>query len=200
MPEAAKRLLCLLAGIAIAAAFSAPWLLFREQIRELAALGYAGLFLSCALSNISILIPSSATLIVLAAASTLNPLLCVLCGGLGTSFGEQASYLCGRIGTAAAQPVTEQGRRIADHIARHGTLTVFLFAFVPLPVFDLAGLAAGAARMPWLRYTAAAAAGKTLKFLAVVTGVYIILPRLLPYWPDPGAELLKRMLEMLRGG
>ena len=64
----------------------------------MAFVGYLGVAVACAISNVSILLPSSSTLIVVAAASSLNPILCVLAGGLGTALGEQSSYLCGRIG------------------------------------------------------------------------------------------------------
>lgn len=72
-----KKGLFVLIGLLMAAAFSTPYILFGEQVREMAIVGYVGLFLACLLSNVSILIPSSATVIVLAAATTLNPWFCI---------------------------------------------------------------------------------------------------------------------------
>jgi membrane protein YqaA with SNARE-associated domain len=49
-------------------------------------------------------------------------------------------------------------------------LVIFVLAVIPNPVFDVAGIAAGALRMPVLRYLGAAAAGKVIKNILVAGG------------------------------
>ena len=41
----------------------------------------------------------------------------------------------------------------------------FCLCILPLPIFDIVGIAAGVLRMNWIKYLFSAALGKTLKFL-----------------------------------
>jgi uncharacterized membrane protein YdjX (TVP38/TMEM64 family) len=58
-------------------------------------------------------------------------------------------------------------RRIAGWVERRGTLTVFVLAAIPLPLIDLAGLAAGAMGMSFVRFELACLAGKITRFVPV---------------------------------
>jgi len=172
-----SRPLSLLLGAGLFLLFALPFILLREQIEQMAALGYAGLFIACALSNVSVLLPSSSTMFVVLAATALNPALCVLVGGLGTAVGEQCAYVCGKAGSAGFEKKDDASLgRVHRFVRRHAFAAVFLFALAPLPVFDLAGVAAGADRMPWAKYALAAFLGKTLKFALSVWAVTAILP------------------------
>ena len=178
-----KKILLTLAGLSIGVLFSLPYLLLRKQIQVLPALGYLGVIALCAISNGSLFLPTSSTLIVLTAATVLNPFLCILAGGAGTAAGEQVSYLCGRIGLSWVERDAEKESRVMTWLNRNNVLTVFLFALLPLPIFDIVGLAAGATRMNWFRYALAAVAGKTLKFAITVTYVLYVLPHFLGQLP-----------------
>ena len=50
---------------------------------------------------------------------------------------------------------------------RHGFLSIAVFAFIPNPAFDAAGIAAGALRYAAWRFAFACFLGKTAKFLAI---------------------------------
>jgi uncharacterized membrane protein YdjX (TVP38/TMEM64 family) len=54
-------------------------------------------------------------------------------------------------------------QRIARWMERRGTITMFLMSTIPNPLFDVAGLAAGAVRMPMKRFFFAVWGGKVLK-------------------------------------
>ena len=190
-----KKVIFVLLGVMLAVILSAPYILYREQIQQMAPLGYLGVAIACAISNISILLPSSSTLIVVAAASSLNPILCILVGGLGTALGEQSSYICGRIGRRGFDDGGNKGKSILKWMQKHDFLTVFIFAFLPLPVFDVVGIAAGALRMNWIKFLLSAFLGKTLKFCLAVICVYYFLPSLLPYIEGPGHGVIERILE-----
>ena len=175
--SAADKLVSILLGAGLFFLFALPFILLREQMQQMAALGYAGLFAACALSNVSVFLPSSSTMFVILAASVLNPALCVLVGGLGTALGEQCSYFCGRAGASSFERKDDAAlSRVHGFVRRHAFLAVFLFALAPLPVFDLAGVAAGADRMPWPRYALAAFLGKTIKFAVSVFLVMAVFP------------------------
>ena len=48
---------------------------------------------------------------------------------------------------------------------RHGSLAIFVFALLPVLVFDVLGLAAGSLRFPLWKYILACWAGKILRCL-----------------------------------
>ena len=56
-------------------------------------------------------------------------------------------------------------QRLGTWIRRQGWLLLFLLAFIPNPVFDLAGVTAGAMKYPLERFLALVLAGKILKFV-----------------------------------
>ncbi len=171
-----KEMLSVLLSIIFAILLSAPYIIYREQIQQIAFVGYLSVAIACAISNISIFLPSSSTLIVVVAASSLDPILCILTGGLGTALGEQSSYICGRIGRMGLDDNGNKEKKVLKWIKNHDALTVFIFAFLPLPIFDIVGIAAGVLRMNWIKYLVSAVLGKTLKFFFAVIGVYYIFP------------------------
>ena len=67
---------------------------------------------------------------------------------------------------------------------------------MPLPVFDLAGVAAGADKMPWPKYALAAFLGKTIKFALSVWAVMVIFP-LAAQGSGPAAEVYSAMLSLI---
>lgn len=190
-----KKVLSVLLGIIFAVMTSAPYILYKEQIQQMALIGYLSVVIACAISNVSILLPSSSTLIVVAAASSLNPILCVLAGGLGTALGEQSSYICGRIGRKGFDDNGNREKKVLKWMKKHDSLTVFVFAFLPLPIFDIVGIAAGVLQMNWIKYIVSAVLGKTMKFFLAVIGVYYVLPTLLPFIDGPGHIIVEKFLE-----
>jgi len=188
-----KKILFAIVGLLVALLFSTPYVVFREQIQEMSVVGYVGLLLACVISNVSILIPSSATIIVLVASTTLDPWLCILCGGLGTAIGEQSSYVCGLVGTMGFDMNAIHGK-LLKVMEKYAFLTVFVFALAPLPVFDIIGMTAGVTRMNWVKYTLAAVLGKTLKFLFAVVGVFYVAPLILKFLPGSWDKILEQAL------
>jgi len=193
-----KKIFSIIVGFAIGILFALPYLLFKEKIQEFSTLGYIGLFLSCFVSNLSILLPTSSTIIIIAASLTLNPFICIVVGGIGTAFGEQASYICGLIGSSGFDISTKKGKEITTKwFERNSFLTVLLFAFVPFPVFDIIGIIAGAKRMSWWKYTLAAVLGKVLKFTLVIVSLFYLLPFLLDKLPFGWGKILSDNLNQL---
>lgn len=165
-----KKIASVAAGILLAVLLTLPYLLFRDAIQDMETMGYMSLLISCALANAAIFLPTSSTIVVLVAGTVLNPWLCVLFGGIGAALGEQVSYLCGRIGRQGfiRQDIVQPRLSVVRWMQRNAFLTVFLFALVPLPIFDLVGIAAGAMKMSWLQYACAAALGKVVRLFLVV--------------------------------
>ncbi len=146
----------------------------RDAVSAMAGVSYAGLLLACFAANSSVLVPASSSLIVIGAASALNPFLCGVIGGLGASLGEQVSYWVGRSGSQIAGDIVVISD-VREWIDKHGFLVVFLFSLLPLPIYDIAGIAAGANRFSWVKYTIACALGKIPKMIAYAClGAYMI--------------------------
>jgi uncharacterized membrane protein YdjX (TVP38/TMEM64 family) len=92
--------------------------------------------------------------------------------GVGQAIGELTGYAAGSSGRSLV-PDGPLADRIVAWIRRFGVPTVFVLAAVPNPVFDIAGVAAGATRMPVLAYFGSATAGKVLKNIIVAGAVAI---------------------------
>lgn len=156
---------------------SSPFLFFRDEVKNMAAAGYLGLTIACFLTNATVFLPASGIAFTVSASTVLNPYICSLCGGIGTAMGELISYVCGRAGKQLVED-NNLYKKMQEYTAKRGFLTVFIFAFLPFPVFDFVGVAAGAGRMKFSKYTTACILGKTLKMLCYV----VLTNRLFSYW------------------
>lgn len=140
------------------------------DVERWGAYGYVGAFVLTLLSSATVLVPSVAlgAALKFGAASTLNPLVVGLVAGIAAGLGEITGYIAGRSGAELAQVQTRPTyQRIARWVERRGTLTVFVLAAIPLPLIDLAGLAAGALGMRFIRFELACLAGKITRFVPV---------------------------------
>jgi membrane protein YqaA with SNARE-associated domain len=130
--------------------------------------GYGVLFVLTLLSSATVLLPSPALAAALQASKTLDPLTVGLVSGLAAGIGEITGYLAGKSGTEVTHLREGRlGRRIERYVARWGMLTVFILAAIPLPLIDLAGIAAGALGLPFWQFEVACIAGKTTRFLLI---------------------------------
>lgn len=132
--------------------------------------GYVGAFVLTLFSSATVLVPSVAlgAALKFGAAATLNPLLVGLVSGVAAGLGESTGYVAGRSGAALANVAERRSyQRIARWVARRGTLTIFMLAAIPLPLIDLAGIAAGALGMSFRRFLLACLAGKITRFVPV---------------------------------
>ncbi|NJN68026.1 MAG: DedA family protein [Chloroflexaceae bacterium] len=127
---------------------------------------YLGVFVLTMLASATILLPSPALGAALLAGKTLNPWLVGVLAGTAAALGEITGYVAGYSGS----PLVARSKwypRVERWVQRWGGMTVFLLAAAPLPLIDLAGIAAGTMRMPFPVYLGACLIGKTLRFLMV---------------------------------
>lgn len=164
----ALRVLVIVAVLGVSAAI----FVFREHFAQLAALGYAGIFLVSLLGNATIIFPAPSLALVFAMGSVLNPLLVGLVAGVGEALGELTGYAAGSAGRAVIEDY-ETYKRMVTWMGRRGGITVFVLSAVPNPFFDLAGIAAGTLRYPVWRFLLFCWLGKTLKtILVALAGAY----------------------------
>jgi len=155
-----KDALALLSAIAI----SAVAIFLFSRIDFLREMGYPGIFFISLVSSATVFLPLPGFAIVFAMGAYLNPLLVGIAAGVGSGIGELTGYLAGFAGHDAVGR-TRLFRAHREGIEKHGPLAIFALAFLPNPVFDVAGVAAGAIKMPVWKFLAATIAGKTLRYI-----------------------------------
>jgi uncharacterized membrane protein YdjX (TVP38/TMEM64 family) len=139
---------------------------FRHQIVALGGLGYFGVFLIAILGNATVVMPVPSLAVVFAGGGVLNPLYVGLVAGMGEPLGELTGYLAG-FGGSAVVLETKYYARLEEWMTRRGFLTLFILAAIPNPLFDLAGMAAGALHYPVPKFLLACWLGKTIKAIAI---------------------------------
>lgn len=159
------RVLVILAVIALTVFL----FLNRDRVQELEVLGYPGIFLISLLSNATLILPVPGVLFTSAMGAVFNPLWVALAAGTGATLGELTGYMAGFSG----QGVIENRKwydKVTAWMKKYGNLTVLVLAFIPNPVFDIAGMVAGALRMPISRYLLFSWIGKVGKMLLFAFG------------------------------
>jgi len=156
------RVFSLLLAVAITAAIIA----FRDDLARFAAYGYIGVFIVSLVGNATVILPVPSLLAVFAGGTAFNPVITGLVAGVAEPLGELTGYLAGYGGGA----VIEHRRyydRLHQWMERRGFITILVLSTIPNPLFDVAGITAGALRMPVWQFLLACWLGKTIKALAI---------------------------------
>jgi uncharacterized membrane protein YdjX (TVP38/TMEM64 family) len=141
------RLLRILTILLVVVMSIAIFLIPRERLEQLEALGYLGIFLICLLAYATVILPVPAGILVFTMGAQLSPWGLALAAGTGAAIGELSGYIAGYTGQSFAEK-TRAYQRVTDWVKRYGALTILVLAFFPNPFFDLTGIAAGAMRLP----------------------------------------------------
>ncbi len=138
--------------------------IYREQIQALKAYGYPGIFLFSILANATILIPVPGVVFTSAMGAVFNPFWVSIAAGAGAALGELSGYMAGFSGQAVVQN-TERYQRVVRWMEKYGNITILVLAFIPNPLFDLAGMVAGILKMPVWKFLIYCVIGKILKMM-----------------------------------
>lgn len=168
MKEKWKAIFQILFGLVVAIAV----LLLNDQVAALGNYGYLGVFIISALSSATILIPAPGWAVVATMATILNPIYVGIIAGIGSSLGELTGYMVGDGALYIAG--RKKYEKFLTLIKKNDALAIFVFAFLPNPFFDIAGIAAGAAKVPAWRYVLFCAIGRSLRYvlLAILTAQF----------------------------
>ena len=120
----------------------------RDRIAEFQALGYPGIFLVALIANATILLPAPGAALVAAVGAIFNPLGVGLAAGTGGAIGELSGYLAGFSGQAVIER-TDVYAKIKPWVDKYGGWAILVLSAIPNPLFDVAGIAAGIAKMPF---------------------------------------------------
>jgi len=148
---------------------SASIVAYRDRIESLGVFGYPGVFLFALLTSATVILPAPGLILVFSLGSVLNPPAVGLAAGLGATLGELSGYLAGYSGRAAVEH-TPAYERIREWMVAHRRTSGWLIltlAFLPLPIMDLAGIAAGALRLSVWSFLGWCVGGKIAKMSLV---------------------------------
>ncbi len=162
------------------------WILqrqFRVSLRQYDILAYLIVFGVTFLASCTIVLPAPGAAIVIAAAGVWNPIIVAMVASVGSALGEITGYYAGYVGEKII--VNEQNRtyqRAVSWMKRYGIWTVLVIAAIPLVLFDVVGLIAGALRLPLWKFLLACWVGRIPKaFIEAYIGAGLI-PHFFPSW------------------
>lgn len=139
---------------------------FRDHVVNLQGYGYLGAFLISLVSSATIILPIPGIALIFALGATYNPYLVGLAAGAGSALGELSGYIAGYSGQIIVRN-NKTYLRLEDWMKRRGSMVIFVLAFVPNPIFDLAGAAAGVLRYPVWKFLLFCFLGKTPRSILV---------------------------------
>jgi membrane protein DedA with SNARE-associated domain len=152
---------------------------------DLETFGYPGVFLANFLGTATVFVPvpgltAAGQALIVAASQTLWTPGVVVAGASGMTLAESTAYLAGVVGRGVAEqrqmPVggrmggwLRRGAGWVDWLmARYGFGTLLVLSAVPNPLFEFAGITAGAVRMNFWRFLLAVGVGKTTRVILLV--------------------------------
>lgn len=140
--------------------------LFWHQIGRLGNAGYVGIFLTMLFTSATVIMPAPGLAFVFILGKAFNPLVLGIVAGAGSTLGELTGFMAGYSGSGVVEN-TEMYKRTEDYVKKYGVIPIVILAAIPNPLFDVAGIAAGALGMKWWQFLLATFVGKTLKCILV---------------------------------
>lgn len=146
----------------------------RDRVQEFAGYGYPGIFLIAMLANATVLLPAPGVAVIYAMGSIFNPIGVALAAGTGAAIGELSGYLAGFSGQAVIDRADVYDR-IHPWVEKYGGWAILVLSAIPNPFFDVAGIAAGMAKMPIRTFLIFTWIGQMIKMLLfALAGKYSI--------------------------
>jgi membrane protein YqaA with SNARE-associated domain len=140
---------------------------FNIPIDRFATTAYLVVFLVTLASNVGIFVPVYLHVsIMIAAAKYWDPVLIALAASVAGALGEITGYYAGYLGKRIAHLENIPGyQRLVGWMNKHGPWGIFLISLQPILPFDIAGLLAGASKMPLWKFLLPCWAGRFPKYL-----------------------------------
>lgn len=144
-------------------------------------IGYLSIFAIILVMNLSFIPIPLVISIMIAAAAVWNPLLVILVSSAGACVGEMSGYYTGLLGKKIAIPDNLSGYKLMKKwIDRYGFWAIAFLSLQPILPIEVAGIIAGAARMPVRKFLPALILGKIPKYIIIVyAGLGVI--RFIPF-------------------
>lgn len=146
----------------------------RDRVEDFAVYGYPGIFLIALMANATVFLPAPGVAVVFTMGSIFNPIGVALAAGTGGALGELSGYLAGFSGQAVVGRI-DVYNKISPWIEKYGSWTILVLSAIPNPFFDIAGIAAGMAKMKLWRFLLFCWIGQIIKMaMFAFAGAYSI--------------------------
>lgn len=175
-PKSRRFLINVLRVLALFAVVAITLYIFsiRDRVDQFAAFGYPGIFLIALLANATVLLPAPGVAVIYAMGAIFNPLGVGLAAGTGGAIGELSGYLAGFSGQAVVERM-DVYNRIRPWVDKYGGWAILVLSAIPNPFFDVAGIAAGIAKMPVPTFLIFTGIGQLIKMtLFALAGHYSV--------------------------
>lgn len=139
---------------------------------QIGSAGYWGAFLANLIGSAAVIVPLPGWAAVCAAATSelgLNSFGLAIAAATGATIGEITGYLAGY----GSQSVIQKSRyynRIHAWVVKRGGFALFILSVIPIPLFDIGGIAAGSLGYPIRKFFLWVGIGKLVKFVIIVEG------------------------------
>lgn len=163
-PKAKRKNILRVVVLLLVIALTVVLVIYREEIQALKGFGYPGIFLFSILANATIIIPVPGVVFTSAMGAVFNPLFVSIAAGAGAALGELSGYLAGFSGQAVVED-SPRYQRVVRWMEKYGDVTILVLAFIPNPLFDLAGIIAGILKVPVWKFLFFCVIGKILKMM-----------------------------------
>ena len=173
-------------GLMVAASIGLAFLLvkFASRLESLGNWGYVGVAAVEFGNSAMLAIPTPSYAYTFAMGSILNPFAVGVIGGVFATLGELIGYYLGHRGSAIL-PENPRVERFKSWTSRWGAVALFWFALLPVP-FDIAGIWAGAARYPLVRFIPPVIVGKSIKITMIALAGFFGMDALIDLAVDFG--------------
>jgi membrane protein YqaA with SNARE-associated domain len=140
---------------------------FNIPIEKFAPTAYLLVFVITLLSNAGIFVPVYIHVsIMMTVAQYWNPVLVALTASVAGTLGEMSGYYAGYLGKRFILAENAPGYdRLVGWMKRYGPWGIFLISLQPILPFDVAGLLAGASKLPVWKFLLPCWAGRFPKYL-----------------------------------
>lgn len=148
-------------------------LYIQPYLIQFSSFGYLGVFLISLVSSATLFLPAPGWVSVIALGKVLDPFLVGICAGVGSGLGEITAYLAG----SGARNIAHYEQKFAQYISiirKYEAAAVFVFAFIPNPLFDVAGIIAGALGIRWQVFIIATVAGRIARYILLAYFGFLI--------------------------
>lgn len=154
-----------IAQIVLAVLVIAAAIYLSAQSEALRPYGYAGIFLISMLSAATIFFPAPGWATVIAMSATLDPYMVGIAAGLGAALGELTGFVAGDGARDILDGRKKDLERFEEIVRKYDFAGIFVLAFIPNPLFDIAGIVAGSLKMHWVKFIVACALGRILRYV-----------------------------------
>jgi len=166
--EILKGIVIPVLSVILVIAITVVLFLNQEIVDEMGNYGYLGAFLVSLITSATVILPLPGIVVLFALGTSLNPVLVGLVGATGGIIGEMTGFMVGYGGREVVLKKSRMYIRAENWMRRWGTWAVVAFAAAPLPIFDVAGIVAGALRYPLWKFLLIGWIGKSIKFIILV--------------------------------